>query len=552
MKEYFSYENYGTNTYLKFTFPKDLDFDEFTLGMITNNKIDGFLQTVYGNMDDTRYIKYNVSSKITVKQFFSGIVDKRKLISVFHGILSAYITAEEYMIEAESIILDLDYIFVNVSTCQTEMICLPCEIDHENECDMMSFFKNLVFTLTFDQSENCDYIAKLINYLNSAGSFSCTGFKAIVDSIYETLNQSGQGTVHNAAYTVQPAPAVKSKESVQSFVSGDLPPRPVEQSQYQASPQQAFQQKPISISSSVPNTSNIPRGSNSASAVMERPPQAANISRTPISNTPPVPMNPVPQSGFTVPKSKAPAQQGNIPAVQNGDEKPMTMMYLLQHYNKENAAIYKAQKQARKNGSTTSSVPQPNLIQTKPNPLPQTNMGPAIRNTPSAPINNYRESVQQPSMNIQQNNVQTPPVVRQEFQATALPQQSFGDTTVLNAEPRVGETTVLNMNDLNSPRSLRIAYLIRKKNGEKIPINKNSFYIGKEKSFVDYFISDNSAISRSHANIVVKDGVYYIIDTNSTNHTFIDGKMIPSGVEVELESGIEITLANEKFDFQIL
>lgn len=70
MNEYFSYENYGTNTYLKFTFPKDLEVDEFTLGMITNNKIDGFLQSIYGSMDDTKYIKYNISSKISVGQFF--------------------------------------------------------------------------------------------------------------------------------------------------------------------------------------------------------------------------------------------------------------------------------------------------------------------------------------------------------------------------------------------------------------------------------------------------------------------------------------------------
>lgn len=87
---------------------------------------------------------------------------------------------------------------------------------------------------------------------------------------------------------------------------------------------------------------------------------------------------------------------------------------------------------------------------------------------------------------------------------------------------------------------------------ERISITKNSFYIGKERSFVDYFIADNPAISRSHANIITKNGEYYIVDTNSTNHTFINGEMIPSGVEIKLESGCEIMLANEKFDFQIL
>lgn len=131
-------------------------------------------------------------------------------------------------------------------------------------------------------------------------------------------------------------------------------------------------------------------------------------------------------------------------------------------------------------------------------------------------------------------------------------QPAFGDTTVLNSKPRVGETTVLNMNGGDDSQGVKLAYLIRKKNGERISITKNSFYIGKERSFVDYFIADNPAISRSHANIITKNGEYYIVDTNSTNHTFINGEMIPSGVEIKLESGCEIMLANEKFDFQIL
>ncbi len=77
------------------------------------------------------------------------------------------------------------------------------------------------------------------------------------------------------------------------------------------------------------------------------------------------------------------------------------------------------------------------------------------------------------------------------------------------------------------------------------------FRIGKEKSYVDYFIGDNSAISRSHANILTKEDKYYIIDTNSTNHTFIEGQMIPPNKEIQLASGQMIKLANEEFEFHI-
>lgn len=37
------------------------------------------------------------------------------------------------------------------------------------------------------------------------------------------------------------------------------------------------------------------------------------------------------------------------------------------------------------------------------------------------------------------------------------------------------------------------------KNNEKIKLVKPVFRIGKEKSYVDYFIGDNTTVSRSHA-----------------------------------------------------
>ena len=45
---------------------------------------------------------------------------------------------------------------------------------------------------------------------------------------------------------------------------------------------------------------------------------------------------------------------------------------------------------------------------------------------------------------------------------------------------------------------------------------------------------------------------YYIIDRNSTNHVYIDGKMIPPGQEIALQDYAEIQLADEPFVFQVL
>ena len=125
---------------------------------------------------------------------------------------------------------------------------------------------------------------------------------------------------------------------------------------------------------------------------------------------------------------------------------------------------------------------------------------------------------------------------------------NFGETTILGGGP-IGETTVLSASAM-APQEVK-PFLIRTKNNEKIPLDKAVFRIGKEKSYVDYFIGDNTAISRSHANIVSRDGEYFVVDTNSTNHTYLNGQMLASNVETKITSGSKIRLANEDFEFKI-
>ena len=124
---------------------------------------------------------------------------------------------------------------------------------------------------------------------------------------------------------------------------------------------------------------------------------------------------------------------------------------------------------------------------------------------------------------------------------------NFGETTVLGGET-LGETTVLGT---VGPTQIVKPHLIRTKNNEQIPVNKPVFRIGKERSYVDYFVGDNPAVSRSHANIIARDGVYFIMDTNSTNHTYVNGGMIESNSEVKISHGTKIRLANEEFEFRL-
>ena len=104
----------------------------------------------------------------------------------------------------------------------------------------------------------------------------------------------------------------------------------------------------------------------------------------------------------------------------------------------------------------------------------------------------------------------------------------------------------------NHPTNKKNPFLYRIKTREKIEVKGELFRIGREKTFVNYCISNNDAVSSSHAYIAFKNNKYYLVDTNSTNHTYLNynNTPIPSNVETELSDGDKILFADEEFEFK--
>lgn len=117
------------------------------------------------------------------------------------------------------------------------------------------------------------------------------------------------------------------------------------------------------------------------------------------------------------------------------------------------------------------------------------------------------------------------------------------DETTLLVEDEEA-TTSLDGNYPHYPSLLRIL------NDEIIDINKPVFRLGKEKKYCDYFINDNSNISRAHADIITRNNRYFVIDQNSKNKTYINYEELPVKQEIEIHDGDKLTLANEDFIFR--
>lgn len=125
-----------------------------------------------------------------------------------------------------------------------------------------------------------------------------------------------------------------------------------------------------------------------------------------------------------------------------------------------------------------------------------------------------------------------------------MPMGSDGseETGVLNDGS--SETTVL------GGQNIPTAYLIRKKNNERITISKAIFKLGKERRKVDYCIADNTNVSRAHADIVYRNGEFYVVDNNATNGTTVNGASVAAGQERKIANNDIIKLADEEFQFR--
>lgn len=530
----FTFENKGTYTYLVYEVAESDSLDSMNLGMLTNNKIPGLATTLFTQSDNRKYLKYNVSAKISAKQFLSGSVNKKRIIGVFSGIVDAMLSSEDYMISQSALVLDLEYIFSEVSSCETVMICLPLVNKETQTTDLGDFFRNIMFSTQFDQTENCDYVAKIINYLNSSPVFSLINFKRLLLEIKNDSKGNNENNLKTQTTVKQSVDVSNFQATVQSVAPNQK--KTIQQPVVQpvaAVQQQTVVQQPIQATVQQP----LPKKSakNKQQAVLPVVSQNPSVSTSQFQGKP---------------------------------EKKISLFGLLMHYSKENKELYNVQKAEKKAAKSKAAKPVSTPIPSKKSSQKPTTNNYAIpgsENNVSYAIPGQPVSIVQPK---KQSQVTTPsvkpvmtpqthgnPIASQQVQPFYVPQQfsqgqsaNFGETTVLGGGGAIGETTVLGA---SSSQVQVQPHLIRTKNNERINLDKPVFRIGKERSYVDYFVSDNTAVSRSHANIISRDGQYYIVDTNSTNHTYVNGGMIQSNVETPLSDGARIRLANEDFEFRL-
>lgn len=123
-----------------------------------------------------------------------------------------------------------------------------------------------------------------------------------------------------------------------------------------------------------------------------------------------------------------------------------------------------------------------------------------------------------------------------------------GETGVL--DPSFWNTALKNTPSsklaVSAPKAMVYPKLVHSRTNKETEIRKESFWIGKGSTDL---VIEKDVISRKHAELVVKGNHYFIIDNDSTNKTFVDGKQIPARASVEIYDGTKIKFADEEYIF---
>lgn len=121
------------------------------------------------------------------------------------------------------------------------------------------------------------------------------------------------------------------------------------------------------------------------------------------------------------------------------------------------------------------------------------------------------------------------------------------DTTLLVDEDDFNEaTTLLCQTQDNDVPQIKIIRINRLRTGEVYVISQNEFSIGKGIGN-DLVISDNKTVSRRHAVIKGTPDGYKVVDLDSLNHTYLNGKMLVAGQEESISYGDIMRFSDEEF-----
>jgi hypothetical protein len=533
-----------------------------------------------GKRSIVSYVHHDTSLEVMLRQ----TLKKADVLAILKGLLCAFEIGAAG-VQICYLVRDLNYIYVDPESKAVKCIMVPVKQDPLGQSDIPDFFRNIVSHMRFDEADKDDYVARILTLINT-DHYSNMKLKGLVDAEMEKLGlfyTRDEGLKKEADTTAAPEVQNQNVKVNRVGVMNNMRPQGMPaMGQPMGQPVPPMGRQPMG--QPVPPMGRQPMGQPvppmGGQPMMGQPVPPMNgqpmgqpvppMGGQPMMGQPVPPMNgqpmgqpvppmggqpmgqPVPPMGQMpkpeMPKPQAPAPEAPKPEMPK-PEMPKPQAPAPEAPKPEMPKPEMPKPEMPKPQAPAPEAPKPEMP--KPEmPKPQAPAPEAPKPEmpkPEIPKPQMPPMGQRPAMGGQPMMGQ--PVPPMGGQRPPMGQPMMGQP-MMGQMPRPQAPQMQNGNLMGQLGGARpIPHFVRKSTGEIINITKPEFIIGKSKTKADYAIENNSAISREHCIVIQRDGVNYIKDNNSTNHTYVNGVELQPGKEVLLKHKTEVRLGDEEFTF---
>ena len=499
-----------------------------------------------GKRSIVSYVHHDTSLEVMLRQ----TLKKADVLAILKGLLCAFEIGAAG-VQICYLVRDLNYIYVDPESKAVKCIMVPVKQDPLGQSDIPDFFRNIVSHMRFDEADKDDYVARILTLINT-DHYSNMKLKGLVDAEMEKLGlfyTRDEGLKKEADTTAAPEVQNQNVKVNRVGVMNNMRPQGMP-AMGQPVPPMGRQPmgQPVPPMGRQPMGQPVPPMGGQPMMGQPVPPMNGQPMGQPVP-----PMGGQPMMGQPVPPMNGQPMGQPVPPM-GGQPMGQPIPPMGQMPKPEMPKPQAPAPEAPKPEMPKPEMPKPQApVPEAPKPeMPKPEMPKPQAPVPEAPKPEMPKP-QAPAPEAPKPEMPKPEMPKPQMppmgQRPPMGQPMMGQP-MMGQMPRPQAPQMQNGNLMGQLGGARpIPHFVRKSTGEIINITKPEFIIGKSKTKADYAIENNSAISREHCIVIQRDGVNYIKDNNSTNHTYVNGVELQPGKEVLLKHKTEVRLGDEEFTF---
>lgn len=538
----FKVRNIGSEKYLSYILDDDCEFDEELLDYLEENKIPELIDIIYEEDDENDYLTYNVTGRTTVDALLSNTVNAEKILGIIRGVASGIVNLRDLGIPASYVVLHKEFTYVNPVTYDVGMLCVPIESEANINAEFRMFAKDLLTSVIYDDNEDCNYVAKLLNLLN-ADKFTVRNFYS---QLTELMESAGMQVEENFVDIGSDMSVSQSTVDTASDTSlDDLP-----------------EYEDVSFGGDDDGDDQ------DVSDEFEESSEVSDIFKDLDLDDGEKAEKPKPSSGIDMSvfdDSVFEELEADNAIDETQDEEGYTEALtsdMAPHSESGLTEVARAADGVTEVELDKKEEQKPQLI----SPDELIDNPPVIKNIKINRAKIIQKAVVE-AEEVQTDNP-TEQIIAPQFadDQSTEPETNMEPVTSKNAEPEktgTGSTVELTggMNVVKDTEPERPAspsgvpkampYIVRVNTGERVMVNKAVFKVGKAGRGVDYHVGGNGAISKVHIIIYQREDGCYLKDNKATNGTYLNGTRLDENEEKKLNNDAMISIGGEDFIFKL-